>query len=83
VTRAIVARGGPRRLLFAGGDTSSHAVAELGLFALTWAGATERGAPLCRAHAEDPAFDGLELVLKGGQMGSGDFFEKVRRGNRA
>jgi uncharacterized protein YgbK (DUF1537 family) len=81
IARAIVARGGARRLLFAGGDTSSHAVAELGLFALTWAGATERGAPLCRAHAEDSAFDGLELVLKGGQMGSEDFFERVRNGD--
>jgi uncharacterized protein YgbK (DUF1537 family) len=81
IARAIVAKGGPRRLLFAGGDTSSHAVAPLGLFALTWAGATQRGAPLCRAHSDDSAFDGLELVLKGGQMGSKDFFEKVRKGD--
>jgi uncharacterized protein YgbK (DUF1537 family) len=81
IAKAIVAKGGPRRLLFAGGDTSSHAVAELGLFALTWAGATQRGAPLCRAHSEAPVFDGLELVLKGGQMGSEDFFERVRKGN--
>jgi uncharacterized protein YgbK (DUF1537 family) len=83
ITRAITAKGGPRRLLFAGGDTSSHAVAELGLFALTWAGATQRGAPLCRAHSEDTAFDGLELVLKGGQMGSEDFFDRVRKGDTA
>jgi 3-oxoisoapionate kinase len=82
ITRNIVARGGPRRILFAGGDTSSHAVAELGLFALTWAGATERGAPLCRTHAENAPFDGLELVLKGGQIGSPDFFETVRHGDR-
>ena len=83
IAKAIVAQGAVRRILFAGGDTSSHAVAQLGLFALTWAGATQRGAPLCRAHGDDPAFDGLELVLKGGQMGSPDFFEKVRKGDRA
>jgi uncharacterized protein YgbK (DUF1537 family) len=83
IARNIVAKGGPRRILFAGGDTSSHAVAQLGLYALTWAGATERGAPLCRTHSEDPKFDALELVLKGGQIGSRDFFERVRRGGAA
>jgi uncharacterized protein YgbK (DUF1537 family) len=69
-----------RRVVLAGGDTSSHAVAQLGLYALTWAGATEPGAPLCCAHSDTPALDGLELVLKGGQVGSEDFFERVRVG---
>ncbi|MCM8730555.1 four-carbon acid sugar kinase family protein [Hephaestia sp. GCM10023244] len=69
-----------RRVLFAGGDTSSHGVAELGIDALTWAAPMERGAPLVRAHAAEPAVDGLELVLKGGQMGGEGFFETVRRG---
>ncbi|HVI98383.1 MAG TPA: four-carbon acid sugar kinase family protein [Sphingomonas sp.] len=81
IARAIVARTRVPRLLFAGGDTSSHAVAELGLDALTWAAPIERGAPLCRGHGGDA--DGLELVLKGGQMGGPDFFEAVRRGRPA
>ncbi|MGK6319526.1 four-carbon acid sugar kinase family protein [Sphingomonas sp. DT-204] len=68
------------RVLFAGGDTSSHGVAELGIDALTWAAPLEPGAPLVRAHADEPAVDGLELVLKGGQMGGEGFFETVRRG---
>jgi uncharacterized protein YgbK (DUF1537 family) len=80
VTAQIVRQTGIKRLLFAGGDTSSHGVAQLGIDALTWAAPIETGAPLVRAHAEDPAFDGLELVLKGGQMGGDDFFETVRRG---
>lgn len=80
VARAVVQRTGLRRLLFAGGDTSSHGVAQLGIDALTWAAPVERGAPLVRAHATDPAIDGLELVLKGGQMGDDDFFEVVKRG---
>lgn len=71
---------GLKRVLFAGGDTSSHGVAQLGIDALTWAAPIERGAPLVRAHASDPAIDGLELVLKGGQMGGEGFFETVRRG---
>jgi uncharacterized protein YgbK (DUF1537 family) len=80
VALAVVRRTGLRRLLFAGGDTSSHGVAQLGIDALTWAAPIERGAPLVRAHAAAPDVDGLELVLKGGQMGGEDFFEVVRRG---
>jgi len=80
ITRGLVERAGLRRVLFAGGDTSSHAVQQLGLIALSWAGPLEKGAPLCRAHSDEPTTDGLELVLKGGQMGSERFFETVRRG---
>jgi len=78
VAGAVVARTGVTRVLFAGGDTSSHAVQQLGLDALTWKAPLERGAPLCQGHGG--AVDGLELVLKGGQMGGPDFFDRVRRG---
>ncbi|HSI16826.1 MAG TPA: four-carbon acid sugar kinase family protein [Sphingomonas sp.] len=80
VAGAVVRETRLGRLLFAGGDTSSHGVAQLGIDALTWAAPIEPGAPLVRAHAADPAIDGLELVLKGGQMGGEGFFETVRRG---
>jgi uncharacterized protein YgbK (DUF1537 family) len=80
VAGAAIRAAGLSRVLFAGGDTSSHGVAQLGIDALTWAAPIERGAPLVRAHAADPAIDGLELVLKGGQMGGEAFFETVRRG---
>ena len=80
ILKATLTGSGVRRALVAGGDTSSHAVAELGLYALTWAGRLQTGAPLCRTHAEDPALDGRELILKGGQIGSDDFFEVARRG---
>ena len=80
IAGAVIRTAGLKRALFAGGDTSSHGVAQLGIDALTWAAPIERGAPLVRAHASDPAIDGLELVLKGGQMGGEGFFESVRRG---
>ena len=32
---------------------------------------------MVKALAADPMIDGLELVLKGGQMGSDDFLERV------
>lgn len=80
VARQAVLRTGLKRLIFAGGDTSSHGVAQMGIDALSWAAPLERGAPLVRAHAQEPALNGTELVLKGGQMGSAGFFEVVMRG---
>lgn len=80
VARALTARTALRRVIFAGGDSSSHGVAQLGIDALTCVASIETGAPLVRAHAPDDSIDGLQLVLKGGQMGGDDFFEKVRRG---
>lgn len=69
-----------RRVLLCGGDISSHAVQQLGLYALTWIACLEPGAPLCLAHADDarPKPRNLELVLKGGQIGAKDFFDTVR-----
>jgi uncharacterized protein YgbK (DUF1537 family) len=82
VARTLISRAGLRRVLFAGGDTASHGVAQLGVDALTWAAPLAPGAPLVRSHADDAELDGLELVLKGGQVGGHDFFERVRRGGQ-
>ena len=38
------------------------------------------GVTLSRAHSPDPARDGLELMLKGGQMGGVDLFERLLGG---
>ncbi len=64
------------RVLLCGGDTSSHAVQQLALYALTWKASLQPGAPLCEAYGGEP----LELVLKGGQVGTEDFFDVVRTG---
>jgi uncharacterized protein YgbK (DUF1537 family) len=79
VLRDVLKRSKVRRVLLCGGDTASHAVQQLGLFALTWIASLQPGAPLCRAHAESN-LNGLELVLKGGQVGTEDFFNVVRGG---
>jgi uncharacterized protein YgbK (DUF1537 family) len=72
-----------RRVLLCGGDTSSHAVQQLGLYALTWVATLELGAPLCRAHADNGhPLHYLELVLKGGQIGADNFFDTVRDATR-
>lgn len=69
-----------RRLIVAGGDTSGHAARSLGAKALTVVCPTAPGSPLCQAHADDPLVDGLEVLLKGGQVGKRDFFTAVRDG---
>jgi uncharacterized protein YgbK (DUF1537 family) len=77
---AIVARTGIRRAVIAGGDTSGIAVQTLGITALTALAPTLPGAPICRAYANAAHLDGLELALKGGQMGGVGYFGHVRDG---
>lgn len=78
--RELVTHSGVRRVIIAGGDTSTHAVQQLGLRALTFAAPLTPGAPLCCGHAPGAPLDGLELVLKGGQIGPENFFATVRDG---
>lgn len=81
ILRELLERSGVRRAVVAGGDTSSHAGQQLGIYAVTYLRPLDPGGPLCRAHA-DNRLDGLELVFKGGQVGTEDFFGAVRRGKR-
>ncbi len=69
-----------RRLVVAGGDSAGAVASALGLHALTMVATLAPGAPLCRATSRDAARDGLEVVLKGGQMGAVDFFGAARDG---
>lgn len=78
--RTVLLASGVRRVVIAGGDTSSHAGRQLGLRALTFKAPLAAGAPLCEASASDPHMRGLEVVFKGGQIGDDGFFELVRTG---
>jgi uncharacterized protein YgbK (DUF1537 family) len=69
-----------RRIAVAGGDSSGEVAAALGVQALTMTARLAPGAPLCRAWSRDGRRDGLEMVLKGGQMGATGFFGAVRDG---
>jgi len=82
--RDMVAHAGLKRAVVAGGDTSSHALRELDVFALTVAMPLPRtpGSPLCTAHSDNDAFDGLQVALKGGQIGAEDYFAAIREGRR-
>ena len=69
-----------RRVVVAGGDTSGHVVRRLGVDALEVVTTLATGAPLCRASSRRPSIDGLEIVLKGGQIGPDNCFVSVLRG---
>lgn len=81
--RTVIERAGLRRAVISGGDTSGRAASMLGLDALTAIAPLDPGAPLCRAHSPAGGLDGLEIALKGGQVGQPDFFAAVRDGGRA
>lgn len=76
LTRAF----GLSRAVVAGGDTSGHAITALRAKALSALAPLTPGAPLCVVHADDPAIDGLQVCLKGGQMGTADLFTLAKLG---
>ena len=67
-----------RRIIAAGGDTSGFVTKELKLFALEMILQVDPGVPLCCGYSSDPIMNGIEIALKGGQMGSPDFFVKIK-----
>lgn len=76
----LVARAKLKRAVVAGGDTSSHALGEMAISALTLTMPLPQtpGSPLCIAHGGPT--DGLEISLKGGQIGGDDYFSMIRGG---
>ena len=80
ILRAIVSTTDIRRVAIAGGDTSGHALAGLGIIALEAEVALTPACSINIARSDDAAMDGLEVALKGGQMGPVDFFGMIERG---
>jgi uncharacterized protein YgbK (DUF1537 family) len=61
-----------------GGDTSSRVVRLLGIESLSIAANPWANIVLLRAQSADRAIDGLQLLLKGGQVGDPGLFERIR-----
>ncbi|PTX99088.1 four-carbon acid sugar kinase family protein [Opitutus sp. ER46] len=80
VAKAVLGATRGKRLLIAGGDTSSYTARTLGIEAVEMIAPLAPGAPLCRAHAAAAPIDGLEVNFKGGQVGAEDYFGAVARG---
>lgn len=71
-----------KRILFAGGDTSSYAATELDIVALEMIAPLAPGAPLCKAVSDNKVVNGIEMNFKGGQVGTADYFIKVLKGEK-
>ena len=82
VMRRLLDRTSLQRIVVAGGDSSGEVASALDIQALTVAAGLAPGAPLCRVWSGARRRDGLEIVLKGGQIGGVDFFGAVRQGHR-
>jgi uncharacterized protein YgbK (DUF1537 family) len=80
--RALIQEAGLRRVAVSGGDTSGRVCTALGIYALEAAAPTIPGAAICRARAEGQ-MNGLEIALKGAQMGTPDYFSWVQDGGGA
>ncbi|MFI8946587.1 four-carbon acid sugar kinase family protein [Streptomyces sp. NPDC053750] len=75
--RAAVAGAGVRRVVVAGGDTAGRVVRRLGARSAEIDTLLAPGAALCLLNCDDPLIDGVSLVLKGGQAGPVDLFDRV------
>lgn len=79
--RSLMESGPLERVVVAGGDTSSHALNELDVLALTMRRSIpdSPGSPVCIAHPVTNRAP-FEIALKGGQVGRDDYFVWLRDG---
>ena len=69
-----------RRVVVFGGDTSGAVLSQLRIAGLQVAARLAgTPAPLCFAYSDDPGMNGLEIALKGGQVGGVDYLGAVGR----
>jgi 3-oxoisoapionate kinase len=80
IAKETVMQTGIRRVLVAGGDTSSYAARAMEIDAVEMIAPLLSGAPLCRAYSKNAIINGLEVNFKGGQFGGEDYFGKVMNG---
>ncbi len=72
---------GLKRAIFSGGDTSGHAMLAVGAEALEPLARLAPGVPLMRVSSTNAQMDGMEVALKGGQMGESSLFVRAARGD--
>jgi uncharacterized protein YgbK (DUF1537 family) len=69
-----------KRVVIAGGDTSSFAARAMDIDAVEMIAPLVIGAPLCKAYSKNKNINGLEVNFKGGQVGGENYFEVMMRG---
>lgn len=79
----VLRAGAAARVLICGGDTSSRVVRALGVSRLSIVANPESNVVVLRAGSATASVDGIEMLLKGGQVGDEHLFETFRRGRPA
>lgn len=74
IAKNVAAQTALKRIIIAGGDTSSYAARAMGIEAVEMIGPLTPGAPLCKVYAPNSAVNHLQVAFKGGQVGKEDFF---------
>jgi 3-oxoisoapionate kinase len=77
VVSTVARDGASQRVIVCGGDTSSRVTRLLGVESLSIAANPSGNVVLLRAQSGDAAIDGIELLLKGGQVGSDTLFTDI------
>ena len=82
IAKAAAERSLVKRIEIAGGDTSSYAARAMNIEAVEMIAPIIIGAPLCKAISANKNINGLEVNLKGGQVGAENYFEILLNGSR-
>ena len=77
LTKAIIAESDVKRVVLVGGDISGRITPILGISALQVGKSIGIAAPLCYAYSSYPEIHGLQVALKGGQIGEDSYFGKA------
>ncbi len=81
IAKAVLAETAIKRIVVAGGDTSSYAARAMGVEAVEMLAPLTPGAPICLAHAPNSPLDKKQIIFKGGQVGAENYYESVSRQN--
>jgi uncharacterized protein YgbK (DUF1537 family) len=80
IAREAASKTALKRIVIAGGDTSSYAARAMGIEAVEMIAPLVPGAPLCKATAPGSPVNNLDVNFKGGQVGGENYFEVLMNG---
>ena len=80
IVKAAAERSLVKRIVIAGGDTSSYTARAMDIEAVEMIAPVVIGAPLCKAISTNKNIHGLEVNFKGGQVGAENYFEILLNG---
>jgi uncharacterized protein YgbK (DUF1537 family) len=78
LTKAIICESDVNRVVLVGGDISGRITPKLGIWALQVGRSIGIAAPLCYAYSSYPEIHGIQVALKGGQIGEDSYLGQAK-----